>query len=316
MKVETINIHSSTIPASLRGGVLSIGKFDGVHLGHATVLRRVKENAQRLSVPAIALTFDPLPGILLHPHSVHPVLTMLPRKTELIAALQMDALIVVKTDRELLNWTAEEFFQRILIDLCNARFLVEGASFTFGRNREGDGERLIALCEKADRRAEILPPCRINGAILSSSRVRSLIHAGQIESANQLLTRAYQLSGRVIHGDKRGTQLGFPTANLTDIETLLPQEGVYAGFCEINGHKYPVATHVGQLPTFGQEQLRVESFIIGFSGDLYGKPLAVNLLSRLRSICPFDNHQQLTKQIRHDVQQTQTLFSEYQRERE
>lgn len=294
--------------------MLTIGKFDGVHLGHATVLRRVKENAKRLSVPAVALTFDPPPGVLLHPNSVQPVLTMLPRKTELIAELQMDALIVVKTDRELLNWTAEEFFQRILIDLCNAQVLVEGASFTFGRNREGNEERLLSLCEQSNCRAEILPPCKIDGAILSSSRVRSLIHAGQMESANRLLTQPYQLSGQVVHGDKRGTQLGFPTANLADIPTLLPQHGVYAGFCEIDGQQYPVATHVGPLPTFGQDLLRVESFIIGFSGDLYEKVLAVNLLARLRRICSFDNHQQLIKQMQHDVVQTQTLFSEYHRD--
>jgi riboflavin kinase/FMN adenylyltransferase len=289
------------LPADLRGGALSIGNFDGVHRGHAKLVERLLAKAQELSGPAIVFTFDPHPVRLLRPESAPPPLTWTDRKAQLLADLGVTAIIAYPTDEALLAFTPEEFFARIVQEKLAARAMVEGPNFFFGHNRAGNIETLGQLCQTAAVSLEIVPPVTVAGQIVSSSRVRAAILAGDVDLARQLLTRPYRVRGMVTHGAGRGAKLGFPTANLAAIDTLLPAQGVYAARAITAAGNWPTAINIGPNPTFGEQALKVEAHLIGFEGSLYGQPLEVEFLSRLRSIRPFESVEALKNQLNHDI---------------
>jgi len=296
------------LPAAIRGGAVAIGNFDGVHRGHARIVERLLAKAREVGGPAIVFTFDPHPARLLRPKDAPAPLTWTDRKAQLLAELGVDSIIAYPTDDALLQLVPEEFFQRIVQETLRARAMVEGSNFFFGHGRAGNVETLKELCGKANIPLEIVPPVTINGQQASSSRVRSLVAAGKIEEANRMLTRPYRIRGMVRHGAARGVKLGFPTANIDAVDTLLPGPGVYAGASHVEGGNFAAAISVGPNPTFGEQALKVEAHLIGFHDSLYGQPLEVDFTARLRDIVHFASIEELKSQLSRDVEAARRLF--------
>lgn len=313
--------HLEALPTAGRGGAVAIGNFDGVHRGHLAIVRQLLQRAEMLQGPAIVFTFDPHPVRLLRPEQCPPPLTWTERKAELLAAEGVDWIVAYPTDEQLLQLSAADFFQRIVLRSLAARALVEGPNFYFGHDREGNVQRLGELAAAVGITLDVVPPVVLAGDIVSSSRVRALISRGDLQQANQLLSRPYRIRGMVTHGAGRGAQIGFPTANLGAIDTLLPAQGVYAGRAWLADGKFatgplaraawPAAINLGPSPTFGDPTPRVEIHIIGLDEPIYGQPLEVDFLSRLRDIRPFESPAALVKQLALDVQQASRLAAEF-----
>jgi riboflavin kinase/FMN adenylyltransferase len=294
-------------PAELRGGAVTIGNFDGVHRGHARIIERLTKLAAETGGPAVVFTFDPHPLALLRPQAVPVPLTTLERKASLLAGLGVAAMVAYPTDRALLELDPASFFQRVMRDQLAARAMVEGPNFHFGRDRAGTVETLRTLCDEAAITLEVIPPLADEQQLVSSSRVRELIRAGRVASANQLLTQPYRLAGVVGYGAQRGSKIGFPTANLVEVETVLPAPGVYAARGWVEEKPYAAAVNVGPNPTFGESALKIEVHLIDFAGNLYDRPLLVDFLDRLRDIQPFPSVDALVTQLRLDVAEAREL---------
>ena len=299
--------HLADLPAAARGGAVAIGNFDGVHRGHIEIVRRLLQRAGEVGGPAIVFTFDPHPVRLLRPDQCPPPLTWTERKAELLAAHGVDWIVAYPTDEALLALSPAEFFQRIVRDTLAARALVEGPNFYFGHNREGTIDRLRELATAAGISLDVVPPVEVDGMLVSSSRVRDLLRAGNVEQARKLLSVPYRIRGMVTHGAGRGAKIGFPTANLAGIDTLLPAQGVYAGRAFINGTTFPAALNLGPSPTFGDATNRVEVHVLGLDDPLYGQPMEVDFLARLRDIRPFESVEALVEQLHQDIAETRRL---------
>jgi len=295
------------LPSTLQSGALAIGNFDGVHRGHARLVERLLAKSRELRGPAIVFTFDPHPVRLLRPESAPAPLTWTDRKAQLLDELGVTAVIAYPTDEALLALSPEQFFQRIVQEKLVARGMVEGPNFFFGHDRAGNIETLAGLCKAADISLEIVPPILVGGEIVSSSRVRAAVQAGDVDLARQLLTRPYRVRGMVTHGAGRGGRIGVPTANLAAIDTLLPAQGVYAGRAITPAGNWPAAVNIGPNPTFGEQALKIEAHLIGFKGSIYGQPLEIEFLSRLRSIRPFESVEALKSQLQHDIGAAQRI---------
>lgn len=291
----------SELPTDHAPGALTIGNFDGVHRGHARILQRLVQRARLLSGPAIVFTFDPHPVRILRPSLAPPPLTWTDRKTELLADQGVDWVISYPTDEGLLSLTPERFFQQIVVERLDARVMIEGPNFFFGKGRSGDIGVLRQLCEQASVELEIVAPLVVGDQFISSSRVRNLIENGDLDTACALLTHPYRIRGMVTHGAGRGARIGFPTANLAAVDTLLPGAGVYAGRAFAEGKTWCAAIHVGPNPTFQEQVLKVEVHLIDYHGSLYGATMEVDFLTRLRDIHPFKSVDELKLQLAHDV---------------
>ena len=271
---------------------VAVGTFDGVHLGHRAVIDGSES----------VLTFDPHPVSVVAPQHTPKLLTTLERKTELIASLGVQELIVIPFDAEFARRSADEFIEDVLIGTLGASRVAIGENFRFGHKAQGD-TRLLA----ADGRfsTDVRPLLEVGGEIVSSSHIRGLLQAGEVAEANRLLGSTFRLTGEVAHGDKRGRELGFPTANLVPDEAFAcPGHGVYA--CLANGR--PAAVSVGVRPTFqtGRGEL-IEAYILDFEGDIYGSELRVDFLARLRGERRFESSQALIEQMHRDVEQTRAI---------
>jgi riboflavin kinase/FMN adenylyltransferase len=214
-----------------------------------------------------------------------------------------EIVLMLRIDLNMLHLTAVEFFERIIRNKLDPRAMLEGGNFGFGHNREGNVETLAHLCAEAGIDFAAVPPVLVDGEPVSSSRIRAALGRGAVAEAARLLGRPYRLRGVVGSGQRRGQTLGFPTANLERIPNLIPRDGVYAVRVEIQGKTWPGAANIGSNPTFGENTRKVEAHLIGFHGDLYDHPLAVDFLERLRDTKPFPNAAALTAQLRLDVEQ-------------
>ena len=309
MASRTIAWHEMP-PAACRAGALTIGNFDGVHLGHAALLATLREQARAIGGPAVALTFDPHPLELLRPGKAPPLLTTTDDRCRLLPELGAQEVVILRTTPDLLALTAEAFFARVIQERFAARALVEGASFGFGRNRLGNVETLKRLCAAAGLPLTVVPPVLLGEVEVSSSRIRAHLIQGAVEEAARLLGRPYRLQGSVGAGQRRGQTLGFPTANLGSFQTLVPSDGVYAVRVEVRGTIWPGAANIGPNPTFGEKARKVEVHLIGFQGDLYGQSLALEFLRRLRDTRPFASVAELVAQLHRDIDQARQVFEE------
>jgi riboflavin kinase/FMN adenylyltransferase len=281
---------------------LAVGNFDGVHVGHAEIVRRLRAAADRHGVPAVVLTFDPHPAAIVRPDAAPVPLSTPARRAALLLDLGIDAVLVQPADRGLVELEAEAFYADVLRGRLRGVALVEGADFRFGAGRRGDVGRLAAWAAADGIEFEVVPPVVVDGTAVSSSRIRGLVSAGEIAAANRLLTAPLRLSGLVVTGARRGTGLGFPTANLAAVGTIVPRAGVYAAWAGVAGAPaWPAAVHIGPNASFGETALSVEVHLIGFAGDLYGRRLDVDFLARLRDTRRFDSVQALTTQMTADV---------------
>jgi riboflavin kinase/FMN adenylyltransferase len=299
---------NATPPEPCRHGAVSIGNFDGVHLGHRALLRDLRAHADRVGGPAVAVTFDPHPLQLLRPAQFQPVLTTLDDRAALLHKAGADHVIILKTTPELLHLRANDFFNQVVRRQLDAKAMVEGENFGFGRDREGTVDTLRMLCRQAGVMLGIVSSfTTADGRPVSSSRVRGALVAGDVRAAAELLQRPYRLRGTVVTGQKRGGTIGFPTANLEHLQTLAPKDGVYAGRASLGSETWPAAVNIGPNPTFGEHARKVEVHLLDFSGDLYGKTLAVDFLDRLRDTRPFPNVEALIAQLKDDVAATRRI---------
>jgi riboflavin kinase/FMN adenylyltransferase len=288
-------------PAGFRNGALAIGNFDGVHLGHQALLAELRKQARLIDGPAVAVTFEPHPLRILKPQSYQPALTTMAERTRWIERYGADHVVVLATSKDLLSLAPDKFFHSLIEEGLAARTLVEGFNFRFGRDRLGTIESLGWLCRQSGKTLTVVGPVQRDGANVASSRVRRALLEGDVKVASELLGRPYRLQGTVVPGQERGRGLGFPTANLGSIETLLPADGVYAVRVEHADFRGPGAVNIGANPTFGETARKVEVHLIGYSGDLQGQPLVMEFIERLRDTRAFTGPEALKRQLQLDV---------------
>jgi riboflavin kinase/FMN adenylyltransferase len=309
MGIHRLN-WDETPPEGCSRGAVTVGNFDGVHRGHADLVAEVQRQARAVQGPAVAVTFDPHPLKLLRPEQFQPVLTTATDRAALLEACGADHVVLLQTTPALLHLTAGEFFHRVLQSGLGSRAIVEGRNFGFGRDREGDIDTLARLCGETGIHLEIVPPVLYQGKSVSSSRVRNALLEGAVRQATELLSRPYRVHGTVATGQRRGRTIGFPTANLEQIETLVPGDGVYAVRVKQGTKRWPGAANIGPNPTFGENVRKIEAHLIGFEGDIYGRPLALDFIARLRDLQKFAGPEALVRQLRQDVAEAKRLDTE------
>jgi riboflavin kinase/FMN adenylyltransferase len=300
------------VPADLGPTVVVIGNFDGVHLGHQHVLRRAREIADERGLPVVAVTFDPHPMSVLRPEHAPTQLTTIERRAELLGEAGADHVLALPFDRDMASWTPEEFAQRALVDTVHAAVVVVGANFRFGSRAAGDVATLQAFGRDHGFVAEGIA---LDGGpmVWSSTYVRTCLAAGDVAGAAEALGHPYAVRGVVVEGDRRGRELGFPTANVpTDGLTAAPADGVYAGWLRRldTRETYPAAISVGTNPTFdGVRDRRVESYVLDRTDlELYGVEVEVSFVERLRGMVAFESVDKLVDQMHADVARARELL--------
>ncbi len=285
---------------------LAIGVFDGVHLGHQAVIRRTIEEARACGGQAVAVTFDPHPQSVLTPDRAPLLLCPVWRKLEALADTGLDAALVFRFDPAFGQQPPEAFVERLRASFPGLASISVGAGFRFGHGRAGDLRALHRLGESRGFSVWGIPPVEVGGEVVSSSRLRELFAAGELDRVALLLGRRHALTGEVEAGNRLGRQLGFPTANLGVGGLVLPPPGVYAAFALGAGHgiRYPAAVNLGRRPTVDGPgaEFRVEAHLLSFSGDLYGRRIELELHERLRDEARFPSREALVEQIRRDVE--------------
>jgi riboflavin kinase/FMN adenylyltransferase len=301
------------VPADLGRTVVSIGNFDGVHLGHVHVLNEARAAALRLGVDTVvAVTFDPHPIAVLRPEHAPPMLTTVDSRAPLLAQAGVDALLVVPFSREIAAWSPEEFIDRILVDALHASAVVVGANFRFGAKAAGD---VATLREAGTSRGFETVGVELDGGpqVWSSTYVRQCLTCGDVSGAAEALGRPFAVRGVVVRGDQRGRDLGFPTANVPVSDTaVVPADGVYAGWLTRldTSERFPAAISVGTNPTFeGERQRRVEAYVLDRTDlDLYGVEVEVAFVERLRGMVTFDGIEALVEAMHDDVRRTREVL--------
>lgn len=302
-------VHAANSLAQLPGTAVTIGNFDGIHKGHQALLRHTLHVCRQEGLSSVVITFWPHPRLVVSPQKSHCPLTSREHRLELLSSLGVEYVLEVPFTKEVAAFSPEEFVQTHLLPI-NPRRLIIGYDFTLGRGRSGDVRVLQALGEKWNFRVEQLPPLLTDGAIVSSTRLRELIGRGEVRQAARLIGRYYGFSGKVVHGDGRGSELGFPTANLLPPETLLPGVGVYATRVRVDAAWHKAVTNVGCKPTFDGKSLTVESFLLDGAPDLYGQHIRLEFVSRLRQEKRFESIADLKRQIGNDVRDARRILSE------
>lgn len=297
------------IPASLRGGVVALGNFDGFHVGHQAVVGRALERARADGAPALVATFDPHPGRLFRPDAPF-LLTTIAQRLDLFEAFGMDAAIVLPFDRTMASVSPEGFVADWLYDRIGAHAVVTGQDFTFGKDRGGDIAALTRFGRIYGLGAETVDAVEADGAIASSTRIREYLRAGDMAAAERLLGRPFTIAGTVQHGDKLGRTIGYPTANLALGDYLRPAYGIYAVRGHLaDGRVVDGAANLGIRPSFDPPKELLEPFFFDFSGDLYGQPLSVELIERLRPEAKFDSLDELTRQMDADCARARQILA-------
>ncbi|MGE5188531.1 MAG: bifunctional riboflavin kinase/FAD synthetase [Gemmatimonadota bacterium] len=297
-----IVVHGSSAFEAPPAVSVTIGNFDGVHLGHRELLRRTVAKARAAGAAAVAMTFAPHPVRFFSPRSRFYEITGPEEKAALIGETGIDTLVVESFDGEVGRMWPADFAREILARRLHARWVVVGYDFTFGRNRTGFPAALSEMGRELGFDVEVVPPLMRGGAIVSSSRIRELLLAGRVREAGELLCRPYRISGPVVTGAGRGRKLGFPTANIQFAQELVPLPGVYVVEAEVDGERRPGVANVGFNPTFGENSLGVEVHLLEFEGDLYGKAVSVFFRDRIRDERKFKTVDELARQIAKDVQ--------------
>lgn len=292
-----------------RPTVLTLGVFDGLHLGHQLIIRTVVERARAIGAVPTAITFDPHPRAVLHPESSPPLLQTLDQKVEGFGILGIEQTIVVRFTEEFSQIRAQDFLRDVVRERLQAREVYLGRGFNFGHNREGNIELLRRVSSDLGFVAGEVPEVRLRGQRVSSSKIRELLAAGRVNLARRMLGRPYGVEGLVVRGNERGHTLGFPTANLHPQNRVLPAHGVYVTGTLIDGQWRRSVTNVGTRPTFETTtEPSVETFVMNWSGDLYGDVIRARFLYRLRDERKFASLEALKAQIENDVARAENYF--------
>lgn len=278
-----------------------MGNYDGLHLGHRSILTTLKKEAKKRGVPAIVYTFNPHPVHLLAPSIAPPLINTLDQKIELMKTTGIDALVIEKFDSHFSEQPPEAFFKKHLVKNLNAHFIIVGYDFTFGAKRKGNMETLEILGFQNQIDVKIVEPYFKGQTLVSSSLIRKYLAEGKVEKTKELLTRPCFIDGTVVKGTSRGKILGFPTANLKTINELIPKNGVYATLTLLGGINYPSVTNIGIKPTFGKNNLGIETHILNFDKTVYGKKIRLYFIKHLRDEKKFSNTNRLAMQIKKDI---------------
>lgn len=282
---------------------VAIGTFDGVHLGHQQVIRQAVADARQHDGLAVVVTFDRHPNSIVAPERVPPQIYSQPQKLRALASLGADATLVIPFTREFSALPAEDFVRALVVQLAPVQSVCVGSSFVFGRKRGGDVALLRRLGAELDFSVHGLAAVALDGEMVSSTRIREALGAGELNRASQMLGREYALAGRVTHGDEVGRKLGFPTANLDVRGLLVPPHGVYAAHAAVAGARHRAAVNIGVRPTLASPvpERRVEAHLLDFQGDLYGQELELAFVAKLREERKFSSLDELRAQIAQDV---------------
>ena len=288
--------------------LLTIGVFDGVHLGHRHLISKLKELAREQGILSGVITFSRHPQEVLSPDTKLPFLISLEQRIALLEAEGVDIVIPLPFTPQLAGLSPKQFLT-LLKEYLNMKGLVVGPDFALGKDRRGDSDTLRRLGREMGFSLAVVPPLTIDGQAVSSTAIRKALANGDMKKAQKLLGRPFRIQGRVVGGDKRGATLGFPTANLETVPgQALPAGGVYACRAYLDDKAYPAMTNNGHRPTFGGGPRLIEVYLVDYDGDLYGKELAVDIIERLRDEKKFDSPEQLKEQIAEDVRQGKALL--------
>jgi riboflavin kinase/FMN adenylyltransferase len=292
----------SGLPRDARPAVVTVGTFDGVHRGHWEVLQEIGRRARRVGGRSILVTFHPHPLRIVRPEVAPGLLTTPAEKREILAESGLEYVVFVPFTRTLQQYPARRFVEEILLGRIHMDELVIGYDHGFGKDREGTVDTLREVGNELGFGVDVVEAFNVGGGAVSSSRIRALIAAGDVASAAPLLGRNYSLQGVVVQGERKGRELGYPTANIEvgDPDKLLPREGIYAAYGWVDGRRVPGLLHLGPRPTFAGFAPTVELWLMDFSGDLYGQRLRVELVQRIRDIQPFTTVPALVEAIRED----------------
>lgn len=290
--------------------IITIGNFDGVHKGHVEIFHHLKDKSRTLHLPSIVVTFEPHPLKVLAPDKAPELITTFDQKAELISFSGIDCLVVVPFTTEFSRTTADEFVRNTLCDSLGMRHIVIGHDYAFGRGREGNYMTLEKIGAELGFTLEDMNPIGENGIVFSSSLVRRMITEGDVESATRILGRYYMISGIVAQGRKIGQTLGFPTANISTSNELIPLDGVYAVMALVDGQLVKGACNIGLNPTFDGGLHTIEVFLLDFSSQIYGRDIEVFFVQRLRGVVKFPNATTLKLAIGQDIERTRTILGE------
>ena len=291
-----------------KGGVVSVGVFDGVHVGHRKVLGRAVERARALGAPAVVFTFHPHPLAVLRPEEAPPRIQTFGQKLEFMREIGVAAVVWPKDGAAVLAMAPGEFFEKVVCGALAARAMVEGGDFRFGSGAGGDRRTLESLAGPRGIEVEFVGEVLVDGERVSSTRIRRLIAAGNVAEAARCLGRPYRFQGTVVEGEHRGAKLGYPTINVESPRFLVPAEGVYAGRALVLGKSCAAALSVGRLPTFhAAHPLVVEAFLLDFEGELYGEQAALDFLEYLRPQQAFPDAEALKRQMAADCERVRAI---------
>jgi len=305
-------LHVPGLPPQAAGAAITVGTFDGVHKGHWSVLQRLCDIARAESLLAVLVTFDPHPLKIVRPEAAPRLLTTPNEKKEILSLSGLDYAVFLSFTRSLSLYLPEEFIRYVLMERFALRRLVVGYDHGFGRDRRGDVDTIREIGRRHGFDVDVLEPVQMNEEAVSSTRIRDALAEGDVERAARGLGRAYSLNGVVVHGEGRGRKLGFATANLSvgHGDKLLPREGIYAVRAASRTHLGRGLLHLGPRPTFRGSPPSIELHLLDFSGDLYGDPVRVEFLKRLRDVQPFASAAELVEQMKRDREAAVSFFAE------
>jgi riboflavin kinase/FMN adenylyltransferase len=309
--VEVLHFPDDPRPPWLVHPVLALGNFDGLHRGHLKIIERVRRGAAEHGGTPMAMTFDPHPSRVVRPDKAPTLLMTKEQRLEALERAGIKAVAVVRFTTELSQWDPEMFVRTVLVEWLRVSEVWVGANFLFGHDRGGNFSTLRTLGQRYGFRADKIDAVRYKEFVVSSTRVRRLVAEGRMDEAGALLGHQYYIDGVVVEGKRRGRELGFPTANLKTDNELLPPNGVYATTTTIDGIVHPSISNIGLRPTFGDTtKTMIEAYVMGFDGDLYGRPVRLGFVQRLRDERKFEDVDALRAQMEADRRRAERLFAQ------
>lgn len=302
--------HLDDRSLSSLGSVATLGNFDGLHLGHQALVRGAVEDARRWGVHSVVLTFEPHPLKVLAPARAPKLLLSHKDKMELLQSFGVDVVVIQKFDAAFASVPAPDFVARVLVESLRIKKIWVGRDLRFGQGRKGKVDDLLRWGSESGFEVGVVEPVVLSEARVSSTRVRQLVEEGRVEEAAPMLGRFHFVSGRVVAGQRRGKDLGFPTANISSRTEVLPLDGIYATLFQLGAKRYLSASSIGTNPTFGDGPKTVESFLLDFDGDLYGEPVKLYFVKRIRAEKKFASVDDLVAQMQQDVARARVIFDE------
>ena len=281
--------------------ILTIGNFDGVHLGHQALFKKISARAKEINGASVVVTFEPHPVKVLAPEKGLPLLTTFDQKIKLIEKSEIDNVICVDFTRSFAAQSQREFIKNLLIDKINVKEVILGHDFFFGRGREGNTMSLMKMGEELGFKVDFLDPVELNGEIISSSLIRDQLREGNVKSAAKYLGRLYRLEGKVIKGFRKGSAIGFPTANIDVHDNLIPHRGVYATLIKTRRKTHTGVVNVGYNPTFKRERLSIEAHLFDFNENLYNEMVKIFFVDKIRDEVAFASAEELKLRIQKDT---------------